>query len=69
MTWLSVVFQIRVGLTFEPDTVLQVRNPQNLEQAGSYTKLSLYFKTKEANGFLAYIGPEGDDDRSTSVSN
>lgn len=50
------MLQIRVGLTCNQNTELEVRNPQNLEQAGSYTKLSLYFKTEERNGFLAYIG-------------
>ena len=63
-----MTLQIRVGLTFERDTVLQVHNPQNLEQAGSYTKLSLYVKTTDSNAFLAYIGPEDNVDRTTSVS-
>ncbi len=53
-----ICFQIRVGVTFTENTVLQLRNPKRIAQAGSYTKVSLFFKTNERNGFLAYIGPD-----------
>ena len=45
-------------MTFNEDTTLQVRNPKNLQQAGSYNELSIFFRTDEPNGFLAYIGPD-----------
>ena len=51
-------FQIEVGMTFTKDTTLQVRNPVNLEQAASYSQMSMFFKTKLTDGFLAYVGPD-----------
>lgn len=48
--------RIVVGLTFYPNTTLQLRNPEGLHRSTTSTKMSLYFKTKESNGFLTYLG-------------
>ena len=64
-----ILFQIRVGVTFMRNTTLQLRNPKNIAQAGSYTKLSIFFKTAERNGFLAYIGPDRNSERKQTVRN
>jgi laminin alpha 3/5 len=50
--------RIRVGMQFLPESSLMLRNPPNMANAGSYSKLSLYFKTNQENGFLAYVGPD-----------
>jgi len=47
-----------VGVSFAKNVSLQVRNPVSLSQAGSYNKLSIYFRTKAKDGLLAYIGPD-----------
>lgn len=47
-----------MGVSFVKNVSLQVRNPVSLTQAGSYSKLSIYFRTKDSNGLLAYIGPD-----------
>jgi hypothetical protein len=45
---------------FKDDVALQVRNPNNLADAGGYSQLSLYFRAPASttDGFLAYIGPD-----------
>ncbi|XP_071119471.1 laminin subunit alpha-like [Haliotis cracherodii] len=48
--------RIRVGIRFVGNTSLTLRNPANLEQAGSYTKISLFFKTTQEDGLLYYMG-------------
>ncbi|KAK7100839.1 laminin subunit alpha-like isoform X2 [Littorina saxatilis] len=48
--------RIRVGLKFLGNTTVTARNPPQLDQAGSYTQLSLYFKTSQADALLAYVG-------------
>ncbi|ESO94906.1 hypothetical protein LOTGIDRAFT_144813 [Lottia gigantea] len=60
--------RIRVGLQYLANTTLTLRNPPNIEQAGSHSKVSFYFRTKNLNGFLLYLGgdqksgrPEPDD--------
>ena len=63
------LFQIRVGVTFMRNTTLQLRNPKSIAQAGSYTKLSIFFKTAERNGFLAYIGSDRTSERKQTVNN
>jgi laminin alpha 3/5 len=49
---------IRVGVSFDSTSQLRVRTPKNFLAAGSYSKVSLYFRTTERNGLLAYIGPD-----------
>ncbi len=55
--------QIKVGVTFDGSNSVTVRHPDNLPYLGIYTKLSLYFKTSQPDGLLAYIGPGVDSSR------
>ena len=48
----------RIGLTFFPNTTLELKNPENLPLQTTSTKVSLYFRTNKANGFLLYLGNE-----------
>jgi len=43
---------------FDASSQLRVRNPKNLLSVGSYSQLSMYFKTNSTNGLLFYIGPD-----------
>jgi len=47
-----------VGVTFDQTSQLQVRNPKNMLAVGSYSKISLYFKTSSDDGLLFYLGPD-----------
>jgi laminin alpha 3/5 len=49
---------IRVGVSFDSQSQLRVRAPKNFQAAGSYSKVSLYFRTNDQNGLIAYIGPD-----------
>lgn len=49
---------IQVGLTFYPNTTLELKPPENLAVL-SNTKVSAYFKTDRPDGFLFYLGNEG----------
>jgi laminin alpha 3/5 len=55
---------IKVGVQFDSSSQLWVKNPWNLQQGGSRSRLSFYFRTEQPDGFLAYIGP---DASSTSI--
>jgi len=46
-----------VGVKFDPASQLQVRNPKNMLAVGSYSQVSMYFKTNGTNGLLFYLGP------------
>lgn len=50
--------RIIVGVTFYHNSTLQLRNPEGLNQAATANQFSLYFRTEEPNGFLAYLGNE-----------
>ncbi|XP_015919728.2 laminin subunit alpha isoform X1 [Parasteatoda tepidariorum] len=50
--------RIKLGVQFFENTTLQLRNPEGLQKAATYTHLSLYFKTTERYGLLAFIGNE-----------
>nr|CAD7256718.1 unnamed protein product [Timema shepardi] len=50
--------RIKVGMTFYRNTTLQLKNPDNLDQLGTSSKVSVYFRTPELNGFLLYLGNE-----------
>lgn len=46
------------GLTFYRNTTLELKNPESLPLLDTSTKISLYFRTNETNGFLLYLGNE-----------
>ena len=50
--------RIKVGVTFYPNSTLQLRNPDGLQRAATTNQFSLFFRTGEPNGFLAYLGNE-----------
>jgi len=50
--------RIKVGVTFYPNSTLQLRNPEGLQKAATTNQLSLFFRTSKPDGFLAYLGNE-----------
>ncbi|XP_054153409.1 laminin subunit alpha-like [Oppia nitens] len=48
--------RIKVATEFRTDSHLQLNNPVSLRESATHTKLSLFFRTSEPNGLLAYIG-------------
>lgn len=56
---------IKVGVTFTPSTILELKTPEKAPLLATKTKLSTYFKTQEPNGFLLYLG----NDNKTSQKN
>ncbi|XP_011495348.1 PREDICTED: laminin subunit alpha [Ceratosolen solmsi marchali] len=50
--------RIRIGLTFFPNTTLELKNPESLPLQITSTKISVYFRTAKPNGFLMYLGNE-----------
>ena len=58
-----------MGVEFNQDVALQVRNPSNLDQAGGYGQISMYFRTEDDNGFLAYVGPDAESRQQVSRNN
>ena len=51
-----MILQIRVGLEFLGNTTVTLRNPQNIEEAGSFSRLSMYIRTTKSDSMLAYVG-------------
>lgn len=47
-----------MGLKFLGNTTVTARNPPKLYQAGSFSRLSLYFKTTQSDGLILYVGGE-----------
>ena len=53
----DLVSRIRVGMTFFPNTTLELRNPvKSLSSLTTSINISFYFRTNESNGFLLYLG-------------
>lgn len=50
--------RIRIGLTFFPNTTLQLKNPDSLPLHTTSIKISFFFRTLKTNGFLLYLGNE-----------
>lgn len=48
--------RIKVGVEFQRETTLELRNPPNLQDLSTSTYISGYFKTKNDNGLLMYLG-------------
>lgn len=49
-------FRVKVGLTFYPNTTLELRNPENLADQSTKTYISTYFRTENPNGLIFYLG-------------
>lgn len=54
----DIANSIKVGVTFHPNTTLQLSPPSNLPLLAANSKVSAYFKTDQPNGFLLYLGNE-----------
>ena len=50
--------RIKVGVTFFQNSTLQLRNPEGLSRAATANEFSLFFRTSQPDGFLAYLGNE-----------
>ena len=50
--------RIKVGVTFYQNSTLQLRNPEGLSRAATSNEFSLFFRTSQPDGFLAYLGNE-----------
>lgn len=48
--------RVKVGMEFDGQQWLRLKNPENLQEAATYTRLSLYLKTGESEGTVAYLG-------------
>ncbi|XP_034231739.1 laminin subunit alpha isoform X3 [Thrips palmi] len=55
--------RIKVGVRFYPNTTLQLRNPESLSQQATSSRISVFFKTEQKNGFILYLGNEKDTNR------
>lgn len=49
---------IKVGVTFHPNTTLELPPPSNLPLLATNSRVSAYFKTDKPTGFLLYLGNE-----------
>jgi laminin alpha 3/5 len=60
--------QIKIGMKFYPNTTLELKNPSNLEDLTTSTKISGYFRTNNTYGLLWYLGnPPGTNLRKTKT--
>lgn len=48
--------RVKVGVTFFPNTTLELRNPPNLADLSTATHISTYFRTENPNGLVFYLG-------------
>ncbi|XP_045509429.1 laminin subunit alpha [Colias croceus] len=52
----TVANRIPVGVTFDRWSTLQPRLPDTVDEMSTSTHVSAYFRTKEKNGFILYLG-------------
>ncbi|XP_046976709.1 laminin subunit alpha [Vanessa cardui] len=52
----TVANRIPVGVTFDRRSTLQPRLPETVDEMSTSTHVSAYFRTKENNGFILYLG-------------
>ncbi|XP_064094479.1 laminin subunit alpha-like isoform X2 [Macrobrachium nipponense] len=56
--------KIKVGVSFLPNTTLELQNPEDLSKAATATKVSFYVQTTEPTGLLVFMGtPVGGSQR------
>ena len=48
--------RIKVAAEFNSDSSLELNTPESLSESATHTKLSLFFRTRDQKGLLAYIG-------------
>lgn len=49
---------IKVGVQFQPNTILELKTPDNLQSQTFNTRVSAFFKTANPNGLLLFLGNE-----------
>ncbi|CAK1588443.1 unnamed protein product [Parnassius mnemosyne] len=52
----TVANRVQVGVTFDRWSTLQPRLPETIDEMSTSTHVSAYFRTKENNGFILYLG-------------
>ena len=58
MTKFQYSNRIKVGVTLNRNTAIELPIPQSMLEQGSSNALSLYFNTSQPNGLLLYVGNE-----------
>lgn len=54
----DVANSIKVGVNFHPNTTLELRPPNSLNQLATTSRVSAFVRTDKPNGFLLYLGNE-----------
>lgn len=54
----NIANDIKVGVTFHPNTTLELKPPTELPALAEHSKVSAYVRTDKPNGFLLYLGNE-----------
>lgn len=54
----NAVKRIKLGVQFFENSTLELRNPEGIEKAATYTRLSMFFKTSERYALLSFVGNE-----------
>ena len=52
----TVANRLPVGVTFDRWSTLQPRLPDTVDEMSTSTHVSAYFRTKEKDGFILYLG-------------
>ncbi|CAH0547112.1 unnamed protein product [Brassicogethes aeneus] len=56
----DIANKVKVGVRFYPNTTLELKNPDNIEQLTTSVKISGYFRTPKRDGLIFYLGnPNG----------
>ncbi|XP_069164876.1 laminin subunit alpha isoform X2 [Procambarus clarkii] len=56
--------KIKVGVSFLPNTTIELENPEDLTKAATSTKLSVFIQTEEPSGLILFMGtPVGGSQR------
>jgi len=50
-------------MEFLGNTTVALRNPPNVDQSGSFTRMSMHIKTQQSDALLAYVGAKFVPDR------
>ncbi|XP_060809379.1 laminin subunit alpha [Amyelois transitella] len=64
----TVANRIEFGVSFDRLSTLQPRLPDNIDEMSTSTQVSAYFRTKEKDGFLLYLGNPKDTNLRRSKS-
>ncbi|XP_047502805.1 laminin subunit alpha-like isoform X1 [Penaeus chinensis] len=48
--------KIKVGVEFQPNTTIELQNPEDITKAATSTKVSMFVRTDEPSGLLMFMG-------------